>query len=351
VLAAQGAYVLMARRDRLRGAIVAFGAVALLGIPFWLTDIVLAGRFDVGVGGGGERLGGPWAIVTYLWRTAGDFSTGWWPLLAVVLLLALVGLVSVGRDARILALCAAGVPVAAFLAARVGGSASPESRHLIFVLPFFSTLVAAGIVRLSRRLPPLALVAVAGIMVAEVAWAWHRTAPLFEWEPGQRQLARTAAESYLASTSRPDDLLWGYEPLYLGAWERNRTFSDTVLPRADSTLTLRVLQKQTRPLGRGVWILDASERNNLHPRLEIDNRDPGPPGVFETHSFGPFLVIRTKAPVRSEDAYLAAAARAMLLGRSLGIGDADINLQTIEHADRKLRGYGPSLRSRSSNSR
>jgi hypothetical protein len=351
VLAAQGAYVLVARRDRLRAAITAFGTVAILGIPFWLTDIVLAGRFDVGVGGGGQRLGGPWAIVTYLWRTAGDFSTGWWPVLTVVLLLALVGLASVGYEARVLAVCATGVPVAAFLAARVGGSASPESRHLIFVLPFFSTLVAAGIVRVSRRLPALAVIAVAGLLLAEITWAWHRTAPLFVWESGQHQVARAAAERYLAATSRPDDILWGYEPLYLGAWERNRTFSDVVLPRADSTLALRVLQARRRPLGRGVWILDASERNNFRPRLEIPNRDPGPAGVFETHAFGPFLVIRTRAPVRSEDAYLAAAARAMLLGRSLGIGDADINMQTIEQADRTLRGYGPSLRSRSNNSR
>jgi Dolichyl-phosphate-mannose-protein mannosyltransferase len=351
VLAAQGVYVLVARRDRLGAAIVAFGTVVVLGIPFWLTDIVLAGRFDVGVGGGGARLGGPWAIVTYLWQTAGDFSAGWWPVLTPVLLLALLGLVSVDRKARLLALCAMGVPVIAFLAARVGGSASPESRHLIFVLPFFSTLTAAGIVRVSRRLPAVALLVVAGLLVAEVAWAWHRTAPLFDWEPGQRQVARADAQDYLASTSRPDDILFGYEPLFLGAWERNRSFSDIVVPRADSTLALRVLERQPHPLGRGVWVLDASERNNIHPQLEIQNRDPGPPGLFETRAFGPFLVIRTSAPVRSDDAYLAAAARAMLVGRALGIGDADINLQTIEQADRKLRGYGPSLRLRSINSR
>jgi hypothetical protein len=271
--------------------------------------------------------------------------------LTPVLLLALLGLVSVDRKARLLSLCATGVPVVAFLAAHVGGSASPESRHLIFVLPFFATLTAAGIVRVSRRLPLVAVIAVAGLLVAEVAWAWHRTAPLFEWEPGQRQVARAEAQDYLASTSRADDILFGYEPLFLGAWERNRDFSDTVLPRADSALALRVLQRQAHPLGRGVWVLDASERNNIHPRLEIEDRDPGPAGLFETRAFGPFLVIRTSAPVRSDSAYLAAAARVMLLGQALGIGDADVNLQTIEQADRKLRGYGPSLRSRSINSR
>ena len=108
---------------------------------------------------------------------------------------------------------------------------------------------------------------------------------------------------------------------------------------------------QARPLGRGLWILDASERNNLRPRLEIENRDPGPSGFFETRVFGPFLIIRTREPVKTERAYLAATARAMLVGRSLGIGDADVNLQTVELADRVRRGYGPSLRLRSDTSR
>ena len=124
-----------------------------------------------------------------------------------------------------------------------------------------------------------------------------------------------------------------------------------MLPRADARLALRTLRRRPLPLGRGVWILDASEPNNLNPRLEIEQRDPGPPGVFETRAFGPFLVIRTREPVETARGYVRAAARAMLVGRSLGIGDADVNLQTIERADRQLRGYGPSLRLRSSDSR
>ena len=48
---------------------------------------------------------------------------------------------------------------------------------------------------------------------------------------------------------------------------------------------------------------------------------------------------------------LLLSARALLVGRSLGIGDSDINLRTVVLAARELRGYGPSLRSRSSNSR
>lgn len=351
VLAAQAAFVLIAHRGRLQQALAAFAVVVVVGTPFWLTDLVLAGRFDVGVGGHGSKLGGPWAIVTYLWQTAGDFSTGHWPVLAVVLVLALVGVVTVRAETRSLALCAVGVPVAAFLAARLGGSTSPESRHLIFVLPFFAILVGSGIARCTRRVPVAAIALTAILVALEVGWAWHRTPQLFEWEPNKRQATRAQAELFLAGTSRADDLLFGYEPLYLGAWERNNAFPDVVLPRADPALALRTLGRQPKPLGRGVWILDASERNNLRPRLEIENRDPGPRGTFETRVFGPFLVIRTREPVRTEAAYLDAAGRAMVVGRSLGIGDADVNLQTIERAGRVLRGYGPSLRLRSDTSR
>jgi len=342
VLAAQGLYVLLARRERLGGASSAFATVLVLGIPFWLTDLVLAGRFDVGVGvgvrGGGEKLGGPQAVAIYLWRTAGDFSAGWWPVLLVVLLLVALGLRSVGRDARLLCLSVAAVPVTAFLVARLGSSTSPETRHLIFVLPFFATLAAAGIVRATRHVPALAVLVVAALLVAEVGWAWHRTPVLFEWEPAARQAARAQAESYLASTSRRDDLLFGYDPLYIGAWERNDSFPTTVVPRADARLALRRLERQPPPLGRGVWILDASDASNVPPRLEIEETDPGPAGVFVTRAFGPFLVIRTAKPVVTPSRYLALAARAMLLGRSLGIVDADVNLRTVERAERLQRG-------------
>jgi hypothetical protein len=351
VLASQGAFVLAARRDRLRHALLAGAAVAVVGIPFWLSDLVLAGRFEVGVGGGGTKLHGPVALAGYLWRTAGDFSSGWWPLLVPVLALAGLGLVTVGREARVLSCCVVGVPVAALGAAELGGSASPESRHLIFVLPFFAVLVAAGMLRATRRLPALAVVLAGALLVAELAWAWQRTPPLFEWEPDARQTARAEAEAWLARTGAPDDLLFGYEPLYLGAWERNRAFARTVLPRADANLALRTLLHHERPLGRGVWVFDASERNNLNPALEIDNRSPTPEAAFTVAHFGPFLVVRTREPVVTLQRYLLLAGRAELLGRSLGIGDADVNLLTVERADRALRGYGVSLRSLSSTSR
>ena len=336
VLATQGVFVLAARRDRLRQALVAFAAVAVLGIPFWLTDLVLAGRFEVGVGGGGEKLGGPWPVFVYLWHVLGDFTAGWWPVSLLVLAFGAVGLRLLPRRAVVLTSIVVLVPTLAFLAARLGSATSPETRHLIFVLPFAAVAVAVGILRLGRAAP----VVLAALVVAQVAWAWDKTPPLFEWEPDARQAARADASAYLASTSRPDDVLFGFEPLYLGAWERNEDFPLPVLPRADANLALSTLLDLERPLGRGVWILDASEPNNVAPALEIELRSPQPVEAFEVRRFGPFLVIRTAEPVRTPARYLERAGQAMLVGKALWIGDADINLLTIERAARALRGYG-----------
>ena len=353
VLGGQAAFVLLARRDRLRQAAAAFAAVAVAGIPFWLTDLVLAGRFGVGVGGRGQRLGDPASVADYLWRTAGDFTAGWWPATAGVLALAAVGLLSVRRETLLLAVAVVGVPALAFLAAQIGPTASPETRHLLFALPVLTLLVAAGLVRVTRRAPALAPVLAAALVTAEVAWAWERTPSLFEWEPAARVAARAQAGAYLASVTRPGDVLFGYEPLWLDAWERAESFPRTVLPRADARLALRELRRarRGRPLGHGVWVLDASETTNASASPRVEPRAPAPTARFRVRAFGPFLVLRTRAPTRTPARYLAAAARVQLLGRSLGIGDANVNLATIERAERERRGYASSERSLSISSR
>src|SRR5262245_25454390 len=173
LLAGQGAYVLVAARERLREAIAAGAAVLVLGIPFWLTDLVLANRFDVGVGGGGEKLGGPGAVARYLWRSLGDASAGWWPVTAVVLAAAVAGVVLTTRRARAFVLSAVGFAAVAFAVAKLGGSAAPESRHLIFLAPLVAIMVATAILRLGRRAPAVAVLGTSLLLVLQVAWAWH----------------------------------------------------------------------------------------------------------------------------------------------------------------------------------
>ena len=247
-----------------------------------------------------------------------------------------------GAETRALdALCVIGVPVAAFLAARLGGSTSPESRHLIFVPP---------VLRDPRRRgnPPQHASLPGGSGRA------HRRA---RRPRGRLGLAPHAAALRMGAEQAPGDARpgralprhdepSGRHPLRLRAALPRRVGAQPVLPEHRPPACRRGARApharatQPKPLGRGVWILDASERNNLRPRLEIENRDPGPPGLFETRVFGPFLVIRTRKPVVTEDAYLAAAARAMLVGRSLGIGDADVNMQTIERPTARCAATG-----------
>jgi Dolichyl-phosphate-mannose-protein mannosyltransferase len=336
VIASQGLFVLSTRR--LREAFVPFLVVGLLAIPFWRSDTVLASRFDVGVGGGGTKLGSPFAILKYLARVAGDFTAGWTPARVVVLLVALAGFVLLARRDRrnsLFVACVLVTPFLFFAITRIGsGMASPESRHLIFVLPFFALLLALPLVQLIRRRYGVALLVAALLTLgtAEVAWGLHNTRTLYVGEPQIRTDSRDAGSAWLAATGSPNDVLFGYDPMFLRAWERNRDFSRLVVPRADTKLALHVLYRTSKPLGRGVWVLDASDNNNFTPRLHIPLRYPRPASKFEARVFGPFLVIRSRKPAGTIREFLLQTQAVQLVGQSLYLGDSDINLLTVERA-------------------
>ncbi|HEU5213649.1 MAG TPA: glycosyltransferase family 39 protein [Gaiellaceae bacterium] len=354
VIASQGLWVL-ATRTRLREAVPAFAAVGVVCIPFWYTDLVLARRFDVGVGGGagGQKLRGPLDVLGYLSRASGDFVVGWPLAIAAVLLLAAAGFATLwrrDRPAALLALSVFATPALAFLTAKMGSSAAPESRHLIFTFPFFAMLVGVGVLRLRRITLVLVPFALAALVAGELAWGYGRTPLLYKGEPRSRKTARAEASAWLARTSRPNDVMFGYDPLFLGAWERNRTVSHTVVPRADPVLALHALRDAPQPLGRGVWVLDASDTNNYDPKPTIPLRVPLPHSVFEARVFGPFLVIRTRRPVVTPGRFLQDSSSVMLTGKSLFLGDADINFVTVRRAADQLSRDGDGI-SRSVSSR
>ncbi len=342
VLASQGVFVAVAHRERLRAALWAFGAVAVLGIPFWLTDLVLAGRFDAGVGGAGS---GRLDVVSYVWHAAGDFTAGF-PVLPAVLVAAAAGLAVLPRETRLLTACAATRPArrprdrAQLGFARDSAPDLPAS----FRRAACRSRYRAARPRSGHRQPS------PRSSSRRSRWAWDKTPELFNWEPAVRQEARADAAAYLAATTHPNDVLFGYDPLFIQAWERNGDFPLVTLPRADADLALHNLLDLERPLGHGVWVFDASKTTNYVRSLQIPLRSPRPASAFEVRAFGPFLVIRTREPVVSPDRYLLRAGQAMLVGKQLFLGDADINLPTIERAARALRGYGAS-RSLSTSSR
>jgi hypothetical protein len=338
VFASQVVFVLVTR-TRARSALWTLGIVGVVCIPFWRSDLVLAGRFDVGVGGGGDKLGSPLQVANYLATVAGDFSSGYLLVLPVVLGLAALGfwrLVRTRRTSALLVGAVIGAPTFAFLVARLGSSASPESRHLIFALPFLSMLIATAVVFLARRprdlAPTLALGGIVVLLCAEVAWGVDKTEDLYRAEARTRVVARAEASAWLAETTRRDDVLFGYDPLFLGAWERGGEVPRVVIPRADAKLALAELEDLPKPLGRGVWVLDSSDTNNFEPKLHISFRLPRPYWKYDAKVFGPFLVIRSRRPTRTPLEFLEQTIDVMLLGQSLWIGDADINLLTASIA-------------------
>jgi hypothetical protein len=182
-----------------------------------------------------------------------------------------------------------------------------------------------------------AVLVVAALVPTEISWGRHETPALFGSEGAARVHGRDRAADWLAATSRPDDLLFAFEPLYLAAWERHRSaVSNLVLARADAKLLLEGLDDAPKPLGRGVWVFDAGDNNNYVKRTRIELRLPFPRSEFEARAFGPFLVIRTRRLTGTVARYLDDARKAELIGKSLGMGDADINYDTIRRAQVRL---------------
>jgi hypothetical protein len=248
-------------------------------------------------------------------------------------------LVRRNRECALLTACVIVVPALAFMGATLRSTTSPEARHLIFALPFYSVLIALPLVAIARRgavFGAVAAIVAAAIVAVEVDWAHDKTPQLFDGSPRVQADGRNAAAAWLASTARPDDVLLGYEPVFLRAWERNRSFSDDALPRADPALFADALRRIPLPLGRGVWVFDASDTTNARQRDTIPLVFPQPAAAFEAHVYGPYLVIRSRAPLRTRARYLAVTERVLRVGQVLQINDADVNLQTVRRAASRL---------------
>jgi mannosyltransferase len=348
VLAAEAVYVGLVRLRRplpLRAPLVALAVVVVLAGPLWRTYFLLASRFEVGLGAGsGSELGSPLDVVEYLWEVLGDFTAGWVAVSVPVALVALLGFVVLARtrpDSAHLMGAVVVVTAIALVAARSGAGASLETRHLIFLLPLFATAFSVGLLwiasRAKRAAPAVVAVGLGLVLAAQVAWGLERTRWLYTGEPEARAEARAEAAEWLAATGRADDVLLGYEPTYLDAWEEGAPFGEIFVPRADPVLAVQALEEAGEPLGHGIWVLDASdELDQDRVRLTIPARSPGTD--IEARAFGPFLVLRSRERTGTVEDFLQATFRVQELAVELEIGDAGRNLLTAEQALEDLRG-------------
>ena len=244
--------------------VVAFGAVLLLAIPLWRSSVVLANRLDVGVGrrrrqaahaAGGVRV--PLARRRrrlHRLHAASSSSCS---------CSRLIGLVWHARGtaagSALLTGCVVLTPTLFFLVGRFGGNSAPESRHLIFVLPFLALAAASGIVAASRSAGRfgalLAALVVLAIVPREVAWAWHKTPGSVrprEPGPGRRPpRGRRVARRDLTARRRALRLRAGL-PRRLGAQPLVRSRGRSCRAPTRSSRSRRSTRR-SKPLGRGVW--------------------------------------------------------------------------------------------------
>ena len=78
-------------------------------------------------------------------------------------------------------------------------------------------------------------------------------------------------------------------------------------------------------------MFDAYDTNNCtcSRGLTIAERTPSRAAEYEARVFGPYLVLRTREPTNTFAEYLDRAAQVMVVGKSLFIGDSDINFVTV----------------------
>ena len=168
---------------------------ALAGAAFALPYLRLSGRYDPDAG-----MSAPEALVRALGGSAGGYGM----VLVGFVVLAGIGALSLRRAHAAFAVALIVLPPAA-LAATSADKISP--RHLIFVLPVWTTLVAAG----AARLPLRTLVAAAVVATAVLA-------PTAIADPRANVTAGTAAPAaWLGAHVREGDALYPYAPVFVAA--------------------------------------------------------------------------------------------------------------------------------------
>ncbi|HSC73370.1 MAG TPA: glycosyltransferase family 39 protein [Gaiellaceae bacterium] len=188
--------------------------VALLALPLVLPYLRLPGRYDPEVG-----MSAPEATLRALAGSAGGWGVG----IAVFAVLAAVGAWTLPRTFTALGLLLIAAPP--MLLAAFGDKLSP--RHLIFVLPVWTTFVATGLSRMPLR--PAAVAAALGIALL---------APAAVADPRTSTADVTAAATWVRTHVRTGDALYPYSPVFLAALPRTAL----ALPREPVALE-RILRR------------------------------------------------------------------------------------------------------------
>jgi hypothetical protein len=167
---------------------------AALAVPLVLPYLRLPGRYDPEVG-----MSAPEATLRALGGAAGGYGIG----LALFAAFAAIGAWKLPRPFAVLSVLAIAVPPATLA---LGANDNVSPRHLIFLLPVWTTLVGTGVTRVPFR-ATVAAAAVALAALAPAAIADPRTTPS----------AVAGPAAWLRAHVERGDLLYPYSPVFLAA--------------------------------------------------------------------------------------------------------------------------------------
>ena len=292
------------RGQGFRAALPVVG-LGLLAVPLLLADLRLSDRYAPEAGL--QMDGGTSAIAATL-RALGGAAGGHGVLLGGFAALAALGAFTLSRrrpSFAAFACLALAVPPAALAAAGAADSVSDRlaPRHLIFMLPLWIVLVAAGVASLSQQLPARARIAPIVAVAAAAALAPSAVA-----EP--RTISTGAPDAVAAPAAWLDvhvaagDVLFPYSPVFLAA-----------LPRAAKA---RGFSREPVALARAARRTHQVSAVFVSLPLRRPVGDSALAGLrrarVEAHAFPSWLIVEVRGPFRDGRAALAAAASA--LGRA-----------------------------------
>jgi Dolichyl-phosphate-mannose-protein mannosyltransferase len=191
--------------------------VVLPAVPLMLPYFRLPGRYGPDAG-----MSAPEAALRALGGSAGGYGVG----LALFAALAAVGVWTLPRTFAALGLLLIAAPPLALV---VFGSDKLSPRHLVFVLPVWTTFVATGLSRLPARLAVTAVAIVAAVL-----------APTAVADPRTSSSDTTHATAWVRANLRASDALYPYSPVFLAALPQ--TSVAQALPREPVALA-RILRR------------------------------------------------------------------------------------------------------------
>jgi nitroreductase len=274
-------------------------AIGLLALPLLLADLRLSDRYAPEAG---LQLDSGTSTADATLRALGGAAGGHGVLLGVFVALAAVGAftLSLRRPPFTAFACLAlAVPPAALAVADATGAVSDRlgPRHLIFMLPLWVVLVAAGLARLALLLParvrivPLVAVAVAAAL-APSAVSEPRT--ILTGEEG----AVAAPAAWLSAHISRGDVLYPYSPVFLASlptaaeahgYSREPVALAHAARRTREVPTVFVSLPLRQPVGKAAVA-------HLR-RVRVDS-----------HAFRSWLILEARGPFADGRAALAAAA-------------------------------------------